>query len=153
MKDRLTELKTILQTGVASSQFEIGEELKRRGVEATQSTISRSLRKIGAVKVVDDSGTARYKLAVTETDPLSREVQASLSDLVRDIVTNGMQIVIHTSVGSASLVARHLDVKRPEGIIGTIAGDDTVFVAPRSSQAIPATLHAIKESLLAQENR
>jgi transcriptional regulator of arginine metabolism len=52
-------------------------------------------------------------------------------------------IVINTTPGSASLVARQLDQTRPEGILGTIAGDDTIFVAPVSSRKIEQTVEAI----------
>ena len=55
-------------------------------------------------------------------------------------------IVIHTSPGSASLVARHLDINRPGGILGTIAGDDTIFVAPGKDISIKQTIAAIRES-------
>jgi transcriptional regulator of arginine metabolism len=51
--------------------------------------------------------------------------------------------VINTTPGSASLVARQLDQTKPEGILGTIAGDDTIFVAPLSARKIEQTISAI----------
>ena len=55
-------------------------------------------------------------------------------------------IVIQTSPGSASLVARHLDMNKPADILGTIAGDDTIFVAPSKDFSIKQTISAIRES-------
>ena len=57
-------------------------------------------------------------------------------------------IVVHTSPGSASLVARHLDAQLNDLIIGTIAGDDAIFVAPANIKTIDKTLAAIQESFL-----
>ena len=71
----------------------------------------------------------------------------ALIDLVRDIQANQSLVVIHTSPGSASFVARHLDRTRPAGILGTIAGDDTIFVAPSSRRQIEATIREIRQSL------
>ena len=55
-------------------------------------------------------------------------------------------IVLHTTPGSASLVARHLDHAKPGGILGTLAGDDTIFVAPASLREVKATIRDIQKS-------
>lgn len=145
-KARLGALRRLLETGAASTQDELREQLESLGFEVTQSTISRSLRKLGAVKATDESGRTVYRLAGVEPI-LPPTVQTSISDLVLQIVSNGSIIVIKTPPGSASLIARHLDHYRPEGILGTIAGDDTIFVAPTSVQTIDQTERAIRESL------
>jgi len=145
-KARLAALRRLLETGAASTQDELREQLEAQGFEVTQSTISRSLRKLGAIKTVDESGQTIYRLAAVEPI-LPPAVQTSISDLVLDITNNGSIIVIKTPPGSASLIARHLDHYRPEGILGTIAGDDTIFVAPTSIQTIDDTERAIRNSL------
>ncbi|MEK7358527.1 MAG: hypothetical protein AAB250_18930, partial [Bdellovibrionota bacterium] len=71
----------------------------------------------------------------------------NLEDMVLDVKTNGALIVMLTAPDCASLVARHLDLSRPQGVMGTIAGDDTIFVAPANLKAIPATIKAIRDSL------
>lgn len=137
-------LKDILKSGVHGTQEAICEELKTLGYKVTQSTVSRGLRKLGAVRATDSEGNTVYRLG-EESAPL---IGASLKDLVIDILSNGSIIVIRTAPGSASLVARHLDHTRPAGILGTIAGDDTIFIAPFSVQKINKTIQAIEESLL-----
>jgi transcriptional regulator of arginine metabolism len=85
-----------------------------------------------------------YRLSDEASAPVA---STSLRDLVVDIATNGYIIVIHTTPGSASLVARHLDHTRPGGLLGTIAGDDTIFAAPASLKDLKTTVREIEESL------
>lgn len=146
---RLEALRRLLQRGQASTQEELREKLEQADFDVTQSTISRDLKKLGAIRAVDASGRTVYRLP----DELDPSVPGSLGDLVREVASNGSLIVIHTAVGSAPLIARHLDRARPNGILGTIAGDDTIFVAPASTSArdLSATLRAIETSLRPQE--
>ncbi len=145
-KARLSALRRLLETGESSTQDELREQLEAQGFEVTQSTISRSLRKLGAVKGVDEDGRTVYRLAGPEP-LLPPTVQTSISDLILSITNNGSIVVLKTPPGSASLVARHLDHYRPDGILGTIAGDDTIFVAPESVDRIEETEIAIREAL------
>ncbi len=146
---RLIALRKLLESREAGTQEELCDGLGKQGFEVTQSTVSRALRKLGAVKAIDESGRTVYRLQEDAFAP--PPVQTALSDLIQDVLTNDSIIVIRTSPGSASLVARHLDHYRPGKILGTIAGDDTIFVAPSSIRAIRSTIEAIKESLLGSE--
>jgi transcriptional regulator of arginine metabolism len=138
-------LRNILVKGNAATQEEIAFELNRQGHDTTQSTISRSLRKLGAIRTLDENGRTVYRLGPQESTPPS--LRNSLSDLVTTIQSNLSIVVIHTTPGSASLVARHLDHFKPGGILGTIAGDDTVFVAPSAAESMDKTISAIRQSL------
>ncbi len=143
-KSRLEVLRQMLREGTAGTQEEICEALKRRKFDVTQSTISRDLRRIGAVKAIDAHGETIYRLAEEQYNtPVV--VAGGLGELLKNIEHNEAMIVIHTSPGSASLVARHLDAIKPEGIIGTLAGDDTIFVAPASTRQIPHIIRIIRE--------
>jgi transcriptional regulator of arginine metabolism len=145
-RTRAAALYEILAKGDLSTQEEFVEELRTQKFEVTQSTISRDLRRIGAVKVTGPGGTVVYRLP-EEQSALPAVVTSGLRGLLLDIGHNGSMIVIHTSPGSASLVARHLDSMKPRGILGTIAGDDTVFVAPASVREIRATIQEITSEL------
>ena len=144
-KSRLEALRKLLEGGELSTQEELAEKLRRLDFEVTQSTISRDLRKIGAVKAIDPEGQTVYRLPEEFEPPVS----GTITDLVSDIATNGSIIVIHTAVGSASLVARHLDRVEREMILGTIAGDDTIFVAPASTDPkdLKTTIRAIRDAV------
>lgn len=145
-KSRLNALRGILIQGELSTQDELREKLEKLEFAVNQSTISRDLRKLGAIKVNDPAGRTVYRLA-DDVAPAIPVAPSSLSSLVLDIQTNGSIIVIQTSPGSASLVARHLDHARPGGILGTLAGDDTIFVAPPSVKNVKQTMREIHASL------
>lgn len=145
-RSRLDALRRILIQGTLSTQDELRDKLDKLEFAVTQSTISRDLRKLGAIKVNDPAGRTVYRLP-DDVAPALPVGAASLSNLVLDIRTNGSIIVIQTSPGSASLVARHLDHAKPGGILGTIAGDDTIFVAPPSIKHVRETMLEIQSSL------
>lgn len=142
---RLTALKRLLSQGKLSTQDELREELRSLEFNVTQSTISRDLRRIGAVKAIDVSGATVYRLPVENEAPVP--AGTGLAAMITSIRDNGAMIVIHTTPGSASLVARHIDQNRFSKVLGTIAGDDTVFVAPAQVRQISQTLDQIRMSL------
>ena len=144
VSERLSALRKILESGKNSTQEELRDMLEAKGHNVNQSTISRDLRKIGAIKGTDNKGRTVYRLS--EISQESSFVAQSVGDLILNITHNDSMLVIQTSPGSASLVARHLDMNKPADILGTIAGDDTIFVAPSKDFSIKQTITAIRES-------
>ena len=141
-RERLNTLRKLLSEGISSTQEELVDELSQQKFRVTQSTISRDLRKLGAVKAQDPAGRTVYRLPDDINTP-SIISGTGFAGLLVNIQHNGSLIVINTTPGSASLVARQLDQTKPEGILGTIAGDDTIFVAPVSPRKIEQTIEAI----------
>ncbi len=137
-------IRHLLSAEKSSTQEELRDELESKGFIVNQSTISRDLRKIGAIKVIDSKGRTVYKLS-DEGGEINL-MGGSVPDLILSIDHNDFMIVISTTPGSASLVARHLDITKPDGILGTIAGDDTIFVVPEKVKQIELTIAAIKNS-------
>lgn len=138
---RISALRELLAEGRISTQEELVEELRAQKFLVTQSTISRDLGRLAAVKTRDSSGRVIYKLP--EDMMSGGPVTTDLKGLLIDITHNGSLIVIRTTPGSANLLARQIDTAKPEGILGTIAGDDTIFVAPSSARRISETMKAI----------
>jgi transcriptional regulator of arginine metabolism len=141
---RLEVLKSLLEEGSLGTQDELREELEKRDFEVTQSTISRDLRRLGAVRALDPQGRTIYRLPSSEEAPIPSSTGGTFRNLVTDIEWNEALVVIHTLPGSASLVARQLDRERPAGILGTIAGDDTIFVAPPRRRKTSAVAEEIE---------
>ena len=144
-QNRLAVLSQLIREGKASNQEDLAKALKQKKFHVTQSTISRDLRRIGAVKTFTSDGDIIYKLPDDPTI-LPPTVSHALGNMLIDIQYNESMIVLHTTPGSASLVARHFDSMRASlGILGTIAGDDTIFIAPASVKGMATLIKKIKE--------
>lgn len=128
-KDRQQLLKEIIAQLEIGDQTQLLEELKIRGVEATQATISRDLQEIGVAKVRVKAGM--YKYEVIEKVPgnvIWEKLQVLFDNFVLDIKRTGNMILIKTSAGNANGVASFIDRTESPEILGTIAGDDTILV-------------------------
>ena len=107
-----------------ASQTELLKLLCERGIPTNQPTLSRDLRALGAAK---SEGFYRLGERVTPLD--------KLASLLRDARAAGPHLlVIRCEPGAASAIARALEAESPSGVIGTVAGDDTVFVAVESTR-------------------
>ncbi|MBF38752.1 transcriptional regulator ArgR [Idiomarina sp. UBA4520] len=145
VKDQLIDaFKTLLREERYGSQGEIVNVLKEQGFEnISQSKVSRMLSKYGAVRTRNAKQEMVYCLPPDLAVPSTK---APLSQLVLDIQHNDIMVIIRTSPGAAQLIARLLDsVGKKEGVLGTIAGDDTIFIAPVKVQDIDFTLQKVKE--------
>jgi transcriptional regulator of arginine metabolism len=141
----LEGLKKLLIEGSASTQEDIKQHLTKLGFDVNQAKISRLLRKIGAIKASNEFGQVVYCLP---KEPAPPQAKSTLANLIIDIEANETVIVIHTSPGSASLFGRLIDHNLAKlGVLGTVAGDDTLFVMPRSIKQIDQVLSEIKELL------
>jgi transcriptional regulator of arginine metabolism len=130
---RRKELFRILHEGHATSQDEIVSALRASGHHVAQATVSRDLQELGAMKV-KVGGEFVYRLRdeipkSAHADLVARDLSRTLSDFALDIRTSGPLVVLLTAPGHAGAVARAIDLAGPEEIVGTIAGDDTIFVA------------------------
>lgn len=128
------DLRKLLQTRKASTQDDICKHLETLGYEINQSKVSRLLRKIGATKILNENKQIVYSLP---KEPAPPSMDTKIQDLILDVKANEMIIMIITSPGSASMVGRMLDyMDISKEILGTIAGDDTVLVAPKTIKNI-----------------
>ena len=125
--DRRDAIRALLGQGPARTQQSLVDELGRRGFAATQSSVSRDLRELGAVKT-----TRGYELP--EIAPGDDSELVSVAEFVRSMRPAGAHLlVIRTAVGAAQRVALALDRLGWPEIVGNIGGDDTVFVATDSA--------------------
>lgn len=135
--------KELLKQEQFSSQGEIVEALKTQGFDnISQSKISRLLSKFGAVRTRNARQEMAYSLPAELGVPTAK---SPLAQLVLDIEHNDVMIIIRTSPGAAQLIARLLDsIGKSDGVLGTIAGDDTIFIAPTDVKAIKQTIKKLE---------
>ena len=129
-EDQVLRRDTIRQTllrAPAVTQQALVDELTARGLVATQSSVSRDLRELGAIK------TARGYELPSANDAAEDEV-AGVAEFLRSITPAGPHLtVVRTAIGAAQRVALALDRSAWPEMIGNIGGDDTVFVASDSA--------------------
>jgi transcriptional regulator of arginine metabolism len=126
---RLTLLTRLLSGHGFSSQEELARALEHEGVEVTQATLSRDLRSLGVIKRPTSDGRSVYELPGPAGDQLDRQrVMLDLRTFVNEVRVAQNLVVVRTPPGHANAVGRAIDLAGLEGIVGTVAGDDTVLV-------------------------
>ena len=127
----------LLEQNLVSSQMQLSELLKNKGVEITQGTLSRDLDELGAKKIRPDSGRAFYAVGNTEetiaptTVGTREKLRKMLDALLVSSDHSGNIAVLRTPPGAAAFLASFIDRVSMDEVVGTIAGDDTVFVLAR----------------------
>ncbi len=135
--------KDLLNEERFGSQGDIVDALKALGFDnVSQSKVSRMLTRFGAVRTRNAKQEMVYCLPAELGMPTAK---SPLRQLVLDVNHNEAMVIIKTSPGAAQLIARLLDsVGKAEGVLGTIAGDDTIFIAPLKVSEIEHTLANVK---------
>ncbi len=138
-KERRKTLRQLLLSGSGgSTQSRLVEALAARDIATTQSTVSRDLKLLGAQRRVREDGSFVYRLDASGRSSFP-------AAMVLAVDHNESMIVIRTRVGRAPAVGIELDGLRHPDILGTIAGDDTVLVVPRSVRRITPLVLALTE--------
>ncbi|WP_062269902.1 transcriptional regulator ArgR [Endozoicomonas arenosclerae] len=142
-EELIKAFRQLLKDERCGSQSQIVEQLQNQGFDnISQSKVSRLLSRHGAVRARNARNEQVYCLP-PELGKMDSNI--AVRDLVEDVANNGMLIVIKTSPGAAQMIARLLDsIGRSDGILGCVAGDDTIFVAPVS----PAEIESLQESIV-----
>jgi transcriptional regulator of arginine metabolism len=127
---RQHRIAKMLETNAVSSQGQLVSLLAADGVEATQATVSRDLEEIGAVKVRVLGGESVYALPELPVHQVAPEdhLRRVLGEWVVEVAHSANLVVLRTPPGSAHVVGSALDRCGFEGVVGTVAGDDTVLV-------------------------
>ena len=143
-------VRQLVASGRFRSQGEIVGALLERGVNATQATVSRDLASLGAMRG-SRGGTTAYLLpddVISRPDvPQPDRLERLLADLPVTIDEAPPLLVLRTSPGGAQAIASAIDLSFLPGVVGTVAGDDTIFIACRDAAAVHG-LRAHIESVL-----
>jgi transcriptional regulator of arginine metabolism len=137
---RRDAIREILARHVIESQDALRRHLAARGIRAAQATLSRDMALLGVRRAAGPSGP-RYLVdgdaGALPLDPIRRLVDA--------VESNGQLVVVRTKASAAPTVARALDEARLPGALGTLAGDDTIFVAPAQARGAHALARRLRK--------
>lgn len=134
---RLHVIEELIVNKEISSQNELLEILKSKGFEVTQTTLSRDLDEINAIKSSNSTGKNIYTIKKKSVDKLNssknvrNKLKKSLSEFVISVDSSANLAIIHTPAGAAQYVASLIDQSAIDKVIATIAGDNTVLVVTK----------------------
>jgi len=131
-QERRELLLDLIGRGHGTSQHSLVEALAGHGVEVTQATLSRDLKGLGAVK-----GAGGYQVPGQAVDPLGK----AIGEWLVSATPAQNMVVLRTPPGGASPLAVVLDREAPPEVLGTIAGDDTIFVVTSDQSAAQGLAH------------
>jgi transcriptional regulator of arginine metabolism len=127
---RQHRIRELLATQPVSSQALLVELLGSAGIVATQATVSRDLEELGAIKVRVPGGDLVYAIPELPTEQMAplEHLRRVLGEWAVAVNASGNVVLLRTPPGSAHVVASALDRAGVEGVLGTVAGDDTLLV-------------------------
>jgi transcriptional regulator of arginine metabolism len=140
IKARQGMISEIMRQGGVRSQEELLSLLKERGINVTQSTLSRDIRELGLVKL-----RGRYAPSAEPPAPTNDALRKAFKQYVIRTGVSGNIVMIKTSPGNAHSIGVVLDAAQWPEVLGTVAGDDTVFVLLNEGNAGKKVLQKIRE--------
>lgn len=144
--DLIQAVLTLLQQNTIGTQEEICEALAKQGIHVNQVTVSRILHKLNAIKMTEGDKTV-YRLS---SELIAVRPNDSLKHLITNISHNESLIVIHTAPGAGPAVAALLDQEKAVGLLGTVAGDNTIIAVPKKVKQLQLTFNNINKLLLGE---
>lgn len=125
---RQSKILELIEKKEIETQEELVESLREIGIDVTQATISRDIKELRLVKVLTKSGKYKYAAIGQNQDGITDRLVKIFKNSILSIDTAGNLLVIKTLPGGAQISASAIDTLGLEDIVGTIAGDDTIFV-------------------------
>lgn len=148
----------IIREDELHSQEELLARLRKLGFDATQPTLSRDIRDLGLVKtpngyVLPQDLGAENVAVFTPVERREERFEQLVREFVISVERGGTLVILKTPPADAQPVARALDLAELPGILGNIAGDDTIFVAVRTTKAAVALVRRIESLIHASTSR
>ena len=144
---RQHRIRRLLEQHIVTSQALLVELLASEGVAATQATVSRDLEDLGAVKVRVFGGEVAYAVPELPSAQLAPQehLRRVLGEWVVEVAPSGNLVLLRTPPGSAHVVASALDRSGLDGVLGTVAGDDTLLVVVAEGRSGASMAHELAQ--------
>lgn len=126
------------------TQDELAAYLKEHNFPVTQATVSRDIKELRLIKVLSDDGVYKYASVDKAEAGLQDRFNRIFSQSVLNITNAGHMIVIKTISGSANAAAEAVDALKWPEIAGSIAGDNTIFIAIKDAKSVPELLKRLQ---------
>lgn len=145
---RHSKIFEIIESRDIETQDELASELRNSGFQVTQATVSRDIKEMRLIKVLTKDGKYKYASIREKEGVVNERFLKIFRNSVTSIDFAGNIIVIKTLVGSASAAAVSIDALNLKQIVGSIAGDDTIFLVVKDPDMVNDLLRQFKELLV-----
>jgi len=126
----------LIQKESVRTQEELLDHLKQLGFDTTQATVSRDIRDLKIVKAADGNGGYKYSAALSVNDgDFASKLNTIFTEAVYRVDSACNMVVIKTYAGMGSAAGAAVDAMNMDGVVGTLAGDDTMFIVARTNEA------------------
>ena len=144
---RQTAILSIIEQNDIETQEELAGKLRDMGIVVTQATVSRDIKELRLLKVLSGSGGYKYATADKAEHGLSERFVRMFKDSVLSVSSAGNIVVLKTLSGSANVAGEAIDSMRLPEILGTMAGDNTVFAVVQNETEAVETVKRFQEML------
>ena len=148
ISNRRNRIKEIIASKVVSKQEELAKILNDEGYSVTQATVSRDIKELGLIKVKDIE-TKKSKYSLPKTKPAHEVTDEKVITLLKTFIISVEAaknlIVVKTLTGNGSACGMAIDKLMPDGVIGSIAGDDTLLIVTHDDETANNVVNYIKE--------
>ena len=134
-KDRLQKILEIIDIYRIETQDELIARLRDCGYEVTQATVSRDIKRLHLIKIQTDDGHSKYSLPRVNKFDTNEKYSNILPQTISAVHCANNLVVVRTSSGMANAAGAAIDAMQSELLLGSIAGDDTIFIVAVSNQA------------------
>lgn len=142
---RHAKILEIIENHEIETQEELAEYLKKNGIHVTQATVSRDIKELRLIKVLAKSGRYKYASLKQQESAISDRLVKIFKDSILSIDSAGNIVVLKTLAGAANAAGAAVDALDIKEIVGTIAGDDTIFILVREQEGVGMVVDRFKK--------
>lgn len=144
---RHSKILEIIEAQEIETQEELANALKRNGYNVTQATVSRDIKELRLIKVLTKDGKYKYATIKQQESVISERFLKLFRDSVLSVDHAGNIVVVKTLVGAANAAAAAIDALDVKQVVGSIAGDDTIFLLVRTQEEIDEVLAEFRKMM------
>lgn len=144
---RQVTILDIIEKNDIETQEELADALRQCGIHVTQATVSRDIKELRLLKVLTPMGSYKYATADKAENGLTDRFIRMLAESVLSVASSANMIVIKTLSGSAAVAAEAIDSFHWPEVLGTIAGDNTIFMVVRTTEEVQMVVDRIQDMM------
>ncbi len=144
---RQNKILDIINTHEVETQERLVTLLRKSGYKVTQATISRDIKELQLVKTLSSSGKYKYTVGASIDQPVSDRFVKIFKETIQTVVSSGNIIVVKTLSGCASAAGEAIDTLNFPNVVGSIAGDNTLFLVVNDPANVPSLVSRFNEMI------